>query len=206
MADEEINSIIPSAQQEEVAKLTDVRNAISADRLRIEATLQQHLEMQAQAESKEEQDAAKSPLAMVYELLGCEYATMHFQDNQAIPRYDFDTHPCIRGKSRPDQDCRDCGHVMYHRMGNIGLQLPMYEKRYPNAGMVVALTEEEADDLTDYLESKGIGPLTRHASKIHALKQALINAQARENEAQSRVLTAQQGYQYPSAPPAPNTR
>lgn len=181
------------ATQAEIARLTNLAEVIGSDRARIEATLQQHLDMAQQATREEQQAAAKSPLAIVYELLGCEYATMHFDDGKAIPRYDFTMHPCIYGKARPDQDCRDCGHVQYHRMGNLGVQLPMYEKRYPNAGVVIPITEEEADKLTDIMEEQGIRPLTRHQSKLHALNTALKNATERENEARRRVQNAQQG-------------
>lgn len=181
------------AQQAEMARLANLAEVISSDRARIEATLQQHLDTTAQAEQEERRAAAKSPLAVVYELLGCEYATMHFENGKAIPRYDFSMHPCIYGKQRPDQDCRDCGHVMYHRMGNIGIQLPLYEKRYPNAGVVIPVTEDEADALTDFLEEHDIHPLTRHQSKVHALHTALKNATAREEEARRRVQSAQQG-------------
>lgn len=181
------------ATQVELARLTNLAEVISSDRARIEATLQQHLDISQQATLEEQKAAAKSPLAIVYDLLGCEYATMHFDNGKAIPRYDFTMHPCIYGKSRPDQDCRDCGHVQYHRIGNMGVQLPMYEKRYPNAGVVIPITEEEADLLTDVMEENNIRPLTRHQSKLHALNTALTNATERENEARRRVQNAQQG-------------
>lgn len=195
MSDEEM-------QQEDLDRLASAADAIGSDRARIEATLEQHIASAPQVEAREALMAAKSPLALIYELIGCEYATMHFEEGQAIPRYEFSMHPCIYGKRRPDQDCRDCAHVMYHRMGNIGTQLPMYEKRYPNAGVVIPITEEEADALTDFLEGQNVAPLTRHASKIHALKTALNNATARENEARARAASAQQGRGLPPAPQA----
>lgn len=164
---------------------------VAADVNKLEALLKQYEDEKDEREAEESARAARSPMSLVWEVVGCQFAKMNLPADKNIPTYEFLTHPCIFGKSQPDQDCRTCAHVTYHR---VGMNQPDYEKRYLNTGTVTPVTEEEMDAIAEFLKERGIKPTERHQTKIHTLKTMLENARVHDREARQAAIRARQNY------------
>lgn len=108
------------------------------------------------SEEAEAARAKSTPLALRFECVGCRYATPTRVDGQVIPRFVFHP-PCPFGKPQPDQDCRDC---QFHTIIPLG-QDQWDKHRYHGYGMVIPLTEEQADAVIDTVHATGASALTR---------------------------------------------
>lgn len=121
--------------------------------------------------------AQRSPLSLSFELVACEYANMTWEENRAIPTYTFHP-PCPFGKTIPDQDCRDCAHVRFHP---IGQEQHVAAHRYHRHGMIVPVTEEDADAIMDAATARGTAPLGR-PQWVHYFRRQEAEAEARRQD------------------------
>lgn len=192
MADEtEENRVEGDAPQVGLLAEEEYANVVAADVNRLEALLAKYEQERPEREAEEAEHAARSPLALVWELIGCQFARANFAEGKNIPTYEFLTHPCIYGKAQPDQDCRTCAHVTYHRVGS---NQPEYERRYLNTGTVTPVTEEEVEAIALFLKERNIKPTERHITKIHTLRTMLDNARTRERETRIQAIEARRRY------------
>ncbi len=136
-------------------------------------------------EQEEAQRAAGSPLALVFELLGCEYASMVLPEGRVIPEYHFTTVPCPFGKSQPDQDCRECRH---HRVLRHGAD-QVHAHRYQGYGKVIPVTEAQAQAVEAMLATANTRALRRPAWEAHhaAQQAAIAERHAQEAEAAAKA-------------------
>lgn len=126
---------------------------------------------------------------MRFELVGCMYAHMAWPNPEsAIPVYTFHP-PCPFGKSIPDQDCRDCAHVRFHP---VGTEQEIANHRYHRHGMIIPLTEADADAVLETALGTGTAPLRRPEWRAY---QDRLNAAAearRRDEERARELERRQ--------------
>lgn len=102
--------------------------------------------------------AQNTPLALRFELVGCEFATPDWSAGGVIPNYTFRP-PCPFGKKQPDQDCRSCIH---HKIHVLGAGEPYWRQRYHGRGYVFPVADEAtADALLEVLEAHDGAPLLR---------------------------------------------
>lgn len=129
------------------------------------------LERQRDSIEAAERERADTPLALQLTLVSCSFAHISYPADRSIPEYHFDTIPCPFGKTRPDQDCRECSHVQILPYGR---HLPAHQRRYVRDGMVMPIKDEEqAEHLAHMVRALNIRPLRRVDLEIHALKQAI---------------------------------
>jgi|SRR5579859_1433151 len=101
---------------------------------------------------------AQSPMAIRFEVIGCEFATMVFPEERMIPIYQFHP-PCPFNKTVPDQDCRSCRH---HNIRMIGTNEPYWRNRFYGYGAVFPIPDEAtADAVIEVLETHDALPLRR---------------------------------------------
>ena len=129
--------------------------------------------------------AETTPLALIYELIGCEWATTHFMDGRIIPQYTFNL-PCVQEKSHPDQECRTCVHCRLMRVQTAHVH------RYHHHGMVIPLTEEQGQGVLEALAQEGATPLERQSWKDHVQIQEQVRQEAEARHAQARSSEQQQ--------------
>lgn len=148
------------------------------------------LKAKAQEIEAHERQRASTPLALKLEIVSCEYCSVIVPANKTIPEFRFDTVPCIFGKERPDQDCRDCSHVRYIPYG---ANLPHHEKRYASHGMVIPIQDEdEADAIATALSKMSAKPLRRVQFEIQAAERALELALTQREDAKAREVERHQ--------------
>ena len=147
--------------------------------LNLKAQLQE-LKDQAEEIESQERERAKTSLALKLEVVTCEFVTLINRADRTIPEQRFGQIKCPFGKSEPDQDCRDCGHVRYVTYGS---HLAPHEKRYVNHGMVVPIPNEEASDtIAGMLKQMNIKPLRRVQHEIVAMERLIEIAERQEAE------------------------
>ena len=113
--------------------------------------------MEARTEAQEQQ-RAKSPLALRFEVVSCEFATTVLPPGRMIPIYTFHP-PCPFGKTQPDQDCRMCRHV---KLLPMGASDAWWAHRYIGVGAVFPIPDEAcADEVVAALEAHDALPLQR---------------------------------------------
>ncbi len=160
---------------------------------RMEELLKQQEPALEQREA-EEATRAKTPLAVKLEVTGCEFATVAYPDDRTIPIFNFETHPCIRGKDQPDQDCRTCAHVRIFAYGN---HLPAHHRRYHHHGMVIPVADEkQAEQVAKMFNALELKPLVHPALILHTLKKNLETARRRRYEARERELQRRQAERF----------
>lgn len=149
--------------------------------------------------------AASSQLALRLELVGCDRTTEIFPDGphaSLIPQYVWHS-PCHleKPKQQPDQDCRECAHVIVTPLGRrksnqqdpTGQEDRPWQRRYPKYGAVIPLSLREVDALDHYLMALGRPALRRVDAEIWAVSNALDNARAARAAEVRREIERQQG-------------
>ena len=144
--------------------------------------------------------ATGTPLALTFELVGCQLATPHFTDETQpdgtvlpvpVPASYTYHQPCPWGNSAPDQECRDC---RLHTITRIGTAERVNgQHRYPASGVVLPVTLAQADAVVDYLEAThAVIALTRPRWQAHAAALAVEAAAQEARQAAQRATDAQQ--------------
>lgn len=167
---------------------TQALQKVTSDVSRIKAALTQ-AEQNLEQDEAAELERAQTPLALTLQVVSCQFANAHFQEEKIIPDIVFD-YPCPFGKQTTDQDCRSCAHV---RLINLGESEPVHKKRYPHHGIVIPIKgEKQALAVGQMLSALDAKPLQRPAHQVHYLRSNLAAAESRQREISRRELERQQ--------------
>lgn len=148
-----------------------------------------------QRERRHEALARSSPLSLSFQLVGCQLARAIEATGQVVPvGYEFSV-PCVRGYDAPSQECRTCGYCVIRPVG----EAAAFQNRYHGHGMVIPITEPQADAIVEALESEGAVALKRPTWEAHHAAMEAKIAQQHEDEARARAMERQQMGPYATA-------
>lgn len=143
-----------------------------------------------QRERRHEAAAKATPLALAFQLVGCQLARPLGVDGgeRVIPTgYEFSV-PCVRGYDAPNQECRTCGYCVIRPVG----EAAAFQNRYHGHGLIIPVTEEQADAIVDGLDAQGTHALKRPVWEDHFERQRAAIQRQHEDEARARQLERQQ--------------
>lgn len=158
------------------------------DKLRAELA-----QRRAAFDQMEQEELARQDTPLSYDpmITSCNFAVVTYPAGESIPRFDFPTLKCIKGKSRPDQDCRTCVEV---KLIPYGKDLPPHRRRYLRHGMVFPLrTNDEADSIINVLNALGIRPLRSIREELNAIENSIKVVEAKQEQARRDDLERRQG-------------
>lgn len=140
-----------------------------------------------------EKARAKTPLALVLQVISCHFAVEHWVQGRTAPQYSWPTRSCYQGKTTPDQECRPCQYCKILTLGNDANTAP-HEKRYPEHGLVIPIPDEEtADALASAIKDDlRLAPLRRVRHEIEAIERAIALLESQQQQAQRHAVELQQ--------------
>lgn len=151
-----------------------------------------------------ERTRARTALAISLQVVACRWAAPIWREGVDAPvEWVWGERKCPFGKSEPDQDCRDCAHVMLIPVGNQNVSHHL--RRYHDHGLVFPVPDQEtADKLSAFVTGElGITHLRHPAQELHGMRRRLDELKRAHAEAVSREAEAAQEARARHQTPAP---